>query len=157
MTSLLVIMTMEVDMAAERREEGNIGERLFGAPGRDRRNSLAVLIWTLVWGATYTATLQAVKAGLVHGLLTWAMVAVSLITGVMALRAFVRFVRKADEMIHRLYVDALAFGFAAGAVFFPGSEILAALGGPVYGSNELFAAMCLAFAGKLFWTVRRYK
>ena len=127
---------------------------LWGAP-RDRRNSVVLTIWALIWGAVYTVTLLTIRMGLADGILVWGLVAASALTGAVALWAFVRFVSEADELMRRVHVNALAFGFAAGAVFQVASTITAAMGGPVYGTSEMFAVMCLAFAGKAFWNLWR--
>ena len=34
-------------------------------------------------------------------------------------------------------------------------RLTAAMGGPVYGTSEMFAVMCLAFAGKSLWNLWR--
>ena len=133
---------------------GLISVWLWGAP-RDRRNSVALVIWTLIWGAAYWATLLTIRFGHAEGILVWGLVAASALTGAVALWAFVRFVSEADELMRRVHVNALAFGFAAGAVFQVASTITAAMGGPVYGTSEMFAVMCLAFAGKSLWNLWR--
>lgn len=149
---------MSRGMDADRPTLGRrLKEVLLGETRRDLRNSLGVMIWTLLWGAAYTGTLQAIKAGLAKGAVTWVLVSLTAFTGLMAIRAYVRFVREADEMVQKVYIDALAFGFAVGAVFVAASEILSALGGPHFGGNEMFMTMCLAFAGKVFWNLWRYK
>ena len=127
---------------------------LLGAP-RDRRNSVAVVIWTLIWGAAYSATLLTIRMGHAGGILVWGLVAASVLTGAVALWAFVRFVNEADELMRKVHVNALAFGFAAGAVFQVASTTVTAMGGPVYGTSEMFVVMCLAFAVKAFWNLWR--
>lgn|GEM_PF-1129930 len=144
-------------MSGSGQEASGLGTCFLGQTPRDRRNSAAILIWTAIWAVTFTATLWTIKAGLAEGVLTWGLAALTAVTSIMLLRSYVRFVREADEMIQKLYVDALAFGFAAGAIFFAASEVLAALGGPVYDNNELFTAMCLAYAGKVVWNMWRLR
>jgi hypothetical protein len=130
---------------------------MFGDRRRDRRNNLAVLIWTAIWAVAYTATVQSITTGFAKGLLAWGLVALTALITMVALVAYVRFVREADEMIRRVHVNALAFGFAAGAVFSAANGIGVAMGRPAYGTNEMLSIMCLAFAGKLLWNLWRSK
>ena len=129
---------------------------LWGA-ARDRRNSVVLTIWALIWCAVYSVTLLTIRMGLAGGILAWGLVAASAVTGVTALWTFVRFVSEADELMRRVYVNGLAFGFAAGVVFQVTSKVAEAMGGPIYGTSEMFAVMCLAFAGKLLWNLWRTK
>ena len=143
-------MDMERPTLRQRLKEIFLGER-----PRDRRNSMAVMLWTLLWGASFTATVQILRSGHDKDILVWGLVALSAVTTIMAMVANVRFIRDADEMVQKVYVNALAFGFAAGAAFFAVSAVIKALGGPRYDTNEMFIVMCLAFAAKVFWNLWR--
>ena len=130
-------------------------EVMLGERPRDRRNAVLVLIWAAIWAVTYTATLRTLRAGPAEGVFAWGLIAATAFTGFMALRAFARNLREADEMQRWLHVDAVAFGFGAGVVFFFASEIAAAMGGPVSGNKPVIGVMFLAFAGKLLWNLWR--
>jgi hypothetical protein len=130
-------------------------EIVFGDRRRDRRNAATVLIWTAIWAFAITTTMRTIRAGYAEGDLAWGLVALTAVITVATLAAYVRFIRDADEMIRRVYVNALAFGFAAGVVFSAANGIASAMGGPAYGTNEMVVVMCLAYAGKLLWNLWR--
>ena len=141
---------MERPTLRQRLKETFLGER-----PRDRRNSLLILFWSAIWAVTITSTERAIMTGQAEGELAWGLVALTAVITVVALAAYVRFIREADEMIRRAHVNALAFGFAAGVVFSAANGIGFSMGRPAYGTNDMLAVMCFAYAGKVLWNLWR--
>lgn len=93
--------------------------RIFGDCGTaaDRRNQYRYLIWTAGWMAVFTLAAQALKGNLGGPELSgWAATAVALAPNLAALgvlRAYLRFLREADELTRLIQVQSLAIGFGA--------------------------------------------
>lgn len=87
------------------------------ATSTDRRNGRILNVWLAIWMAVYLASTWLLKnhgedslpiaAG---GLLATALFAIP------AYRAYLRFLREADEMTRMIQVKAMAIGFAAGVL-----------------------------------------
>lgn len=92
------------------------------ATSSERRIRRAQRVW-LVWMIVFTGTF--LVGGWIFKQAGWApqgnlaivLSLVPLIPGVMALRAFIRFVRAADEMIREILIEGLVLGFGAVMVF----------------------------------------
>ena len=84
---------------------------------RDRRNARHANYWLFGWMASFVGAIFAMKYGVLpEGVATWAVIAASTAIGLVAIRAFVRFIRDADELLRKIQLEALALGFGAGFV-----------------------------------------
>lgn len=83
----------------------------------DRRNGRAITIWALVWTAVFLSSLAAMESFGDESLAfsTAALAATALAT-IPLIRAYVRFVREADELTRMIQLQAMAVAFGAGFV-----------------------------------------
>jgi hypothetical protein len=93
--------------------------RMFGDCGTaaDRRNQYVYLLWMAGWMAVYTLAAQTLRGNLGLPALTgWAATAAALAPNLAALgvlRAYLRFLREADELTRMIQVQSLAIGFGS--------------------------------------------
>jgi len=74
----------------------------------------------------------------------------------LATRSYLVFLRQADELLRRIQTEALAMGFAAGAVFSLLYPLFAGLGAPRLGENVTAAVMMLSWGAASWIGTRRY-
>ncbi|CAN5847894.1 hypothetical protein BH23ACT10_BH23ACT10_23930 [soil metagenome] len=126
----------------------------------DRRNQLWFKAWMTAWGISFvgaTWVLRSANAGSPTGSTAWIVALVPTGLAIIAVVAFMRFLRQTDELIRRIQLEALVFGFVTAILFGVASPLLARAGAPELGVNGLAAIAMLAFGiGQLVGT-RRYR
>ena len=105
--------------------------------GRDRGNLLRfaglILLWAISHeGISYVQTNVEMSMSL-----AWALAFVPALPGVLAVLAYLKFLREADEMVRRIHVAGMAVGFGAGIFVWMGLQIPLQPGAP--GKEMLFA------------------
>lgn len=126
---------------------------------RDRRNLRRYNAWVLTFGFLFVASVALLaRSGVVEGtVMRWIVALVPDVVGVMAVRAYVRFLRDADELVRKIHLEATALGFGAGVVFILGYA-LAELAGAPRMDTPIPAAVMLLLAGLGQWLgMRRYR
>ena len=89
------------------------------APGtpRDRQNMRRVRLWMCAWGLSFVGITAAVRFEWIPtGPIAITATLVCTIFGVVALFAYRRFLREADELRRKIEIEALALAFGAGMV-----------------------------------------
>ena len=114
--------------------------------------SLLVLATALVFG---TGTVL-IDGGFVRPPIAWIFPVATAIVGIVALAAYVRFLRVADELLRKIHVEALALAFGTGAVFMIVYRLCERLGAPKLDSNDPLLVMGIACCIGLWLGVRRY-
>lgn len=124
----------------------------------DRRNSNRFVLWTLTWAVGFTAAGLALKLlpGL-PGYAAWTIAAAPNALGLVALLAYLRFLRQADELVRRIQLEGLAFGFGVGAVFAIGYQLFELAGAPPLDLDDGALVMFLAWALGQWLATRRYR
>ena len=102
-------------------EDTGMGRPAWGcssqATATDRRNARVMNIWMAVWMATFLVALAVVESREPAGVwLILVALAATALTAVPALRAYLHFLRQADELTRLIQLQAMAVGFAAGVV-----------------------------------------
>jgi hypothetical protein len=88
-----------------------------GATAADRRNSRAITIWSLVWAVVFLVALATMESYGDESLaVSIAALAAAALATIPLIRAYVRFVREADELARMIQVQAMAVAFCAGFV-----------------------------------------
>lgn len=93
--------------------------RLFNWSGiteRDARNERRANIHAMIWTASLIVCGVAIKAHLVESPLAGLVAAVPLVPGFLFVRAYLKYLREADEFLRKIQMEALAIGFGAGLV-----------------------------------------
>lgn len=118
--------------------------RCLGSASRDRAN-LRRIVWTgLTWAVLFAGGSQVLKRGLVpEGPVSWGVAALPILAAVLAMSAYARYLREADELQRQIHQDALALGFGGGFLGVTCWTILERVGAPVadIGDAVLFLAV----------------
>ena len=96
------------------------------------------------------------RAGITSVPLAWLFPAASAFLGVMAVRAYVIFIRNADELLRKIHLQALAVGFGAGLVFMPPYRLCERLGAPKLDSVDPIIVFVVACGLALVMGFRKY-
>ena len=124
----------------------------------DRRNEYRVSAWILAWAVSYVAASWTLKADLdLATPLIWILVAVPNLIGVVAVFAYLRFLRMADELLRKIQLEGLALGFAAGVLVTPGYQLVEAAGAPQLGTNHIIVAMIFGWTIGQLLGIWRYR
>ena len=85
---------------------------------RDSRNYRVFIIWTAACVTTLTtATILIAERILDRGPAAWTLAGITMVFALLAFRAYLIFLRTADELLRRVQLEGLALGFGGGAVF----------------------------------------
>ncbi len=125
--------------------------------GEERRLMRNLNWWMIAWAALHTVALVLLKRhGHVLGAAAYAVAAVPVLAGCMAVWTYGRFLRVADELHRKIQYEGMAMGFAAGIVFAFTYPLLERLGAPELGAMAPLPIM-IAMWGIGVWTgSRRY-
>ena len=124
----------------------------------DRRNRYRFLGWTIVWVAAFLAASWTLRSDAELAVpVRWAIAIGPIVLGVPALLAYLRFLRTADELVRKIQLDGLAFGFCAGVFFGIGYRLLERVGAPEIDSAMTVAVMSIAWALGQYLASRRYR
>ena len=122
----------------------------------DRTNQYRFLAWTAVWGVSFAAATWILAGDRAPpGAVAWLVAALPLVPGALALRAYLRFLRMADEMIRKIQHESLAFGCGCGVMAGVGYPLLELAGAPQFPDLTLLALMLGWSFGQL-WGLRRH-
>ncbi len=129
-----------------------------GYTDRDRRNLRQFNLWALVWMAGWIAASYLIKHQLIAtGPLAWALVLATAVLGILAIRSYVHFLRQTDELLSKIQLEALAFGFGAGAVFMVAYRLCERLGAPRLDTTGPLMVMVVVWAVSQLLVARRYR
>ncbi len=132
----------------------------FGCAGllteRDARNIRTYNAWLigtlLVWAA---ATILIAKLHIAAPL-GWALTAITLVLSIFTVRAYLTFLRDADELLRKIQIEGLALGFCAGVMFMLIWRLCERLGAPKLDMDDPFIVMMLFWALGQYLGTRRY-
>ena len=124
----------------------------------DRRNLMRFNYWSLAWMLLWALALVAVKRlEIFHGAPGWALAALTVVPGVVALRTYVTFLREADELLRKIQLEALALAFGTGVLFMMSWRLVEALGGPQLDISQPVVVMFVVWALAQWLVARRYR
>lgn len=124
---------------------------------RDRRNSRRATWWLFGWMISFLGTALAIRfAMLPEGLATYLAIAASGGLGLVAMLAYVRFLREADELQRKIQLEALALGFAGGFLATFTLTLLERSGVQGIDLADPFLVMVLLYMVGLMLGARRY-
>ncbi len=118
-----------------------------GLRAQDRRNSRAASSWSAVWGVCFIGVNAMLTFLAPPSPLAWALAALPLAPGFFALRAHLRFLREADELVRMIHLQSLGAG--AGAAMAVGTTFMTIIplgASPVWGLALALTALCLGYS-----------
>lgn len=125
---------------------------------RDARNQRRFLSWCLAWAAALVAVTFALKHGtLPAGPLAGSLAVVPSLVGVGAVGSYVAFLRDADELVRRIHLEALAWGFGSGVLLMVGYPVAELAGAPQLGMLAPLQVSLWMWAGATVVVARRYR
>jgi len=124
---------------------------------RDTRNMRIFNVWTIAAAAMFAgATILIGKDIIARGPLAWSLAIATLLMTLLAVRAYMVFLRAADELLRRIQLEGLALGFGAGGVFMLSYRLFERLGAPKLDSPDPFVIMAIFWALGQYIGMRRY-
>jgi hypothetical protein len=123
----------------------------------DARNLRSFNYWTLsmaIWFAGATIVLG--KGLIAPQPAAWIFPAAGLVFAVFTVRAYVRFLREADELLRRIHLEGLAFAMGAAVIFMPVYRLCERLGAPKLDSIDALFVIVLAWAFGQWRATSRY-
>ena len=122
----------------------------------DRRNQYRFVTWLFLWAVTFvgaTWVLDSVERLSVT--LAWSVAILPNLFSILALLAYLRFLREADELVRRIQLEGLAFGFGAGVLIAMAYFTLERVGVPELAADRAVFVMMIGWAvGQLAATWR---
>lgn len=123
----------------------------------DRKNQYRFLVWAAIWAVIFVAATWALNRGLVSGgAAAWLIAIAPLLPGALALRAYLRFLRMADELVRKIQFESLAFGFGCGIMGGLGYPLLERAGAPEF-PELMLLAMAFGWTGGQLWAMNHYR
>jgi hypothetical protein len=123
----------------------------------DQRNLRAIWIWTFVWAAVFSAVTIALSALPHQGPFAWLLAAIPIVVSIPTVRAYLRFLREADEFMRKVQLEGIAIGCAAGWIFCMGYLVLEEAGAPELPMVLALVPMALGWAIGSFLVAARYR
>jgi hypothetical protein len=125
---------------------------------RDSRNQRRFHVWLLAATLAYLGATAALRwRASIPGALPWLLTGLTVLLAIQATRAYLAFLRAADELLRGIQTDALALGFGSGAVFSLLYPLLARLGAPELDEHATAVVMMLAWSAGSWLGTRRYR
>jgi hypothetical protein len=121
-----------------------------GLTRRDRRNLKPIKLYGAIWLVSFLFVHLTRGEGTVETqpAWAWAAIAVTIVAGALLAHAYFRFIQGADELMRKIHIEALAFGFGAAFVFGIGADLLGQVGLDD-AAEGTWAVMIIAYAIKL--------
>jgi hypothetical protein len=124
---------------------------------RDRRNQRRILLWVLLWGASFITVSLGIKRAWWPLGVTVAGVAVITLLGLASIFMYRRFLQETDELRRKIEVEALALAFGVGVIGGLSYWLLAVSGAvPASDLIYVFVAMILLHPLGVWIGQRRY-
>src|SRR5262245_25727954 len=124
---------------------------------RDTRNIWIFSGWLIATMVVFATTTILLRVGVLgRGPVAWTLAAVMTILALLTIRAFMAFLRQADELLRRIQLEALALGFGAGWMFMLCYRVFERLGAPQLDISHPILIMAFTFAFGQYLGIRRY-
>jgi len=124
----------------------------------DRRNQNRFVRWSLAWAVSYVAASWTLKADLdLAPPLVWFLVAAPNLIAIVAVLAYLRFLRMADELLRKIQIEGLALGFAAGVLVSLGYQLAETAGAPRLETDHIIVVMIFSWMTGQLLGIWRYR
>jgi cbb3-type cytochrome oxidase subunit 1 len=151
------MMTESQDAGSER---SSLWQAIVSCSGTaaDRRNQYRFVAWLSGWAVTFLAATWLLETYDDLGrAVAWSVAVVPNLFAVAALFAYLRFLREADELVRRIQLEGLAFGFGAGVIFAMAYFTLKRLGVPQLTGDQMVFVMMMAWVTGQLAATWRYR
>lgn len=123
---------------------------------KDRHNYAVFSRWMLGAMVVFVAATISIDAKWIPNAGGWALTILSVVLMLLSIRAYIFFLRNADELLRKVHLDALALAFGFGTVAMMGYRLCERLGAPKLDINDSFLVMLLTWAAAQWFGYRRY-
>lgn len=124
---------------------------------RDARNLRIFNVWFVAAMVCFaTATILLGEDFLEPGPVGWLLTGLTVALLVMMVRAYIHFIREADELLRKVQLEALAISFGATVVFMLGYRLCERLGAPKLDVDDPLITMVVVFAIGQWLGTKRY-
>ena len=126
---------------------------------RTRRNSRVFALWMFIFSASFVIGGWIFKHAdwAPEGPVAWVISLLPLIPGVIAFRAYLKYFREADELMRKIMIEGLLFGFGAVMVFWGAIQLPEHVWLPKIHANLVISVMMLAWSFGTIRATRRYR
>ena len=123
---------------------------------RDAQHMQSFSLWFFAAMASFAVMTVLLKKQAIAGALAWGLTAATVLLAVMMIRAYIIFLRGADELLRNVQLEALALSYGATIVFMLGWRLCERLGAPKLDVNDPLIIMVGVFAIAQLIGHRRY-
>ncbi len=124
---------------------------------RDRRNSVRILWAVGAWGACFVGANQLLKKELVPaGIVSWLLAALPVITGIIVIFAYARYLRGADALQRMIHMRAIAAAFAMSWLAITCYPVFERIGAPTADTSTFSALMAVTYSLGVLIGARRF-
>ena len=89
---------------------------IWGMTQKDRLNNRRFVVYSFCWSVVFVAAGAMQKHMDLPGAWRWAVALLPAVPAILAIAAYLRFLREADEMVRTIQFHGLAWGFGAGVL-----------------------------------------
>ena len=129
-----------------------------GQTAVDQRNLAVFTVWCFVWAVVFCAVTFVLKYFRdLQGPVAWLLALIPIVVGVVTVRAFLRFLREADEFTRKVQLEGIAWGFGAGHLFAVGYFFLERFGAPEMSMIFVLVPLAVGWAVGSLLVAARYR
>jgi len=123
---------------------------------RDTQNYKVFTAWMIAASIDFAAATILIDGKFIPSIAGWALTAAAIVLMLFTIRAYISFLRQADELLRKVHLDALALAFGMGVVVMMGYRLCERLGAPKMDVNDPLLVMMLVWIGAQLVFARRY-
>lgn len=113
---------------------------------QDRRNSRRLVLLSLAWAICLLVVTRVLKSDPGFSAPTaWAIASLPTLLSIALMLGYVSYLRQADELMRKIQMDGLAFGFGAGAIFTMGYPLFELVGAPPQDAGDVLLVLILGW------------
>ena len=132
--------------------------RMCSGTAADRRNQYRFVILLLAWAIGFVGVTWILEnREELSGVAAWGLAVAPTLFALLALAAYLRFLRETDEFVRKIQIEGLAFGFGGGLIFATGYQVLESAGAPSLETSAIISAMMFSWAAGQLIGVWRYR
>ena len=123
---------------------------------RDAQNYKVYNAWMFGSLIAFMAATLLIDGKYIPAAAGWAITAATAVLMLIAMRSYILFLRHADELLRKVHLESLAFGFGAGVVVMMCYRLCERLGAPKLDVNDAALIMMVTWVAGQWLGARRY-